>query len=678
MKAQRGCVLVPWLVAAIGFLVLTAAVVGASEDPGKREIAISLTAGQSYVIKDLKANSTPGVHVLENPNALIVNSDTAGQLVLVGTQAGEWAIDAELASGEQVTYKVVVHGVANPKSPLIPGTTPPPMGEPSFSGRSTSGAPLDAGSGPVEASKSKPAEVASASPAGSGGAGAATSGASAVPPATGATAKAADSPAPSSKAADPVTVAEAAPGAAASASGGSASPAPVPSAGTGTSTPASPPAAASVAAAPVPSAGDPNGASSVMTSQGASEIPVQKFSSDPMANLSTPPPGAVGGAKHYLPDDVVMVVSGQSKIFDFTQRVRRVSVADTEVADIQVINPFQLNLIGHKAGFTTLAVWDLQGRYIEREVRVDPVGKQQVMLNVIVAELDRNRIENQGINYTVALPNYNLSMVSMAGNVATPYSSGTNLFDQVTAGVGAVALAPPAGVLPAGGSIIPLLLSPQVTYGLAAQNSNVLTQSLFQFLEDHNFGKILAEPHLLANSGEKAEFLSGGEIPIVVAQALNTSIVFKQFGTSVSFLPTVVGQDDIELEVKPEVSAPDYGKGVNLFGFTVPAFDTRRAQTFVRLRNNQTLIIAGLILHTKTSELKKVPYLGDIPIAGALFHSTAYNEQDTDLVMSVTPQIVQPLPANGQVLLPTDRPPLNKDDTRTERLSAPDVSRPRF
>src|ERR1019366_10054395 len=135
------------------------------------------------------------------------------------------------------------------------------------------------------------------------------------------------------------------------------------------------------------------------------------------------------------------------------------------------------------------------------------------------------------------------------------------------------------GQLPTGGALIPLLLSQGVTYGLAAQNSNVATQSFFQYLENHNMAKILAQPRLLANTGEKAKFLSGGEIPIVIAQALNTSIVFKEFGTSVEFVPTVIGSNDIELLVKPEVSQPDFAAGVSMFGFTIPAFVTRRAET---------------------------------------------------------------------------------------------------
>ena len=203
-------------------------------------------------------------------------------------------------------------------------------------------------------------------------------------------------------------------------------------------------------------------------------------------------------------------------------------------------------------------------------------------------------------------------------------------------------------------------------------------QATAQMLETHDLAKILAQPKLLANSGEEAKFLAGGEIPIVVAQALNTSVVFKQFGTSVIFVPTVVGSDTIELEVKPEVSEPDYSHGVNMFGFTIPAFVTRRAQTVVRLRNNQTLIIAGLILHTKTSQVDKTPYLGDLPYVGALFKNTSYNDQESDLVMSVTPQMVQPLPANGTVALPTDRGPMSAQEIRTDRVSPADASRPRF
>jgi pilus assembly protein CpaC len=172
---------------------------------------------------------------------------------------------------------------------------------------------------------------------------------------------------------------------------------------------------------------------------------------------------------------------------------------------------------------------------------------------------------------------------------------------------------PPNGVFPPGGQLIPLLLSNNITYGFASTNGQLTTNAMFQFLENHQLAKILAEPMLIAASGEQAKFLSGGEIPIVIAQALNTSIVFKQFGTSVVFVPTVIDEDEIELRVSPEYSQPDFTQGVSMFGFTVPAFVTRRAQTLVRMKENQTLIIAGLMLDNIQSVVQKTPYLATCP-----------------------------------------------------------------
>ncbi len=356
---------------------------------------------------------------------------------------------------------------------------------------------------------------------------------------------------------------------------------------------------------------------------------------------------------------------GSSEVIDFQRRLTRISIADSKIADVQVINPFQLNLIGHQPGFTTIALWDSQGSYEERQIRVDPSGRQQVMLNTIIAELDRTGLENQGINLSVALNNYGLSFVSLPGAVAAPYSPNSSSPGAIT-------------TLPPGGSLIPMLLSQSLTYGISSQGNGVTTQTLFQFLEQHNLGRILAEPHLLANSGEKAKFLSGGEIPIVIAQALNSTIVFKQFGTSVEFIPTVVGRSDLELLVKPEVSEPDYAHGVQLFGFTVPAFVTRRAETLVRLKDRQTLIIAGLILHEKLATVQKVPYVGDVPYLGALFRNTYWQNKETDLVMSVTPEIVRPLPAAGDVFLPSNRGSFTSEEIRTKETNPPDPSRPRF
>ncbi len=405
-------------------------------------------------------------------------------------------------------------------------------------------------------------------------------------------------------------------------------------------------------------------------SRAGDETPIGKWKSNPaVAAYATPSLSGGPSAPNYLPGNGLVLMQGTSQVLDFARRLTRVSIADSKIADIQVISPYQINLVAHTPGFTTLTVWDDRGNYAERQVRVDTGGRQQVMLNCVVAELDRSRMENQGINLSMALTNYGVSMVAMPGAVASPYSATTQLQSSGSSSAG--------GILPPGGEIIPLLLSPNITYGLSAGNSNFQTQSFFQYLETHNLAKILAEPHLLANSGESAKFLSGGEIPIVVAQALNTSIVFKQFGTSVEFLPTVVGANTIELFVKPEVSQPNYAEGVSLFGFTVPAFVTRRAQTMVRLRDGQTLIIAGLILHNPVSTVNKVPYLGDVPYLGGLFRTTSHSTTETDLVMSVTPRIVAPLPPGAQVALP-ESARLSPESIKTEPVNPPDASRPRF
>jgi len=645
MKAKsRG--LVGSLLGGLGLLTLAAGLVAASEGNSERQVAVTLNAGETYVIKDLSAGATPAVHVMDNPSALVVNSAKPGELALVGEAAGKWKIDVETAKGEKVSYKVQVaaldSGDGHPGGTVV---AHPATASSSAAGtdKPTVTSALDTGSGPV-----MPAP--SAAPA---------------------------SAMPATASALPAMNATAAPGA------------PVPikladassAASTSMAVPLAPIVPASAAAAPSASRMTLADASSLppVTSRRSTAVsysPEVTNSGDTMGhgtllpsqlsptpttyqnNLPAPTPSeAVNGGTHYLPEDVVELSAGSSSIYDFPRRIRRISIADTTVADLQVVNPFQINLVGHKEGFTTLAVWDIHGQYQERQIRVDPFGRQQVMLNVIVSELNRSRMEAQGIDWSLEFSNYNFSILGLPGGLSS-----------VTQG------AP----FPSPGAIVPLLLSTNVNYAVTAGGQGVNAQSFFNFLEQHSLAKVLAEPHLLANSGEKAEFLSGGEIPIVLAQALNTSIVFKQYGTSVIFVPTVIGRDDIGLQVKPEVSQPDFSLGVNLFGFTVPAFITRRAETYVRLKNNQTLIIAGLLLRTRTSQINKTPYLGDIPYLGYLFKRTTYQDQQSDLVMSVTPQIIAPMPTNGEPVLPTDHPQLTASDIRTRRLNTPDASRPRF
>jgi Flp pilus assembly secretin CpaC len=571
MKARRGYGLLPWLVAAISMLMLQPGLLLAADSAGAG-MSVALNAGESYVINNVSPGDVPAVKVITNPHALIVHNEEPGKVVLLGAEAGEWNVQVKMANGDQINYDVTVKSVGSAFDVNHPGTSPRPIAGSGTSSGSAAApvAKLDTGAGPVNPSSSS-------SSSSSSSAGTATT---VVSPETVA---AAQQGAPA-----PVTAAPAA----------ATAPAPVNS-----STFDFGPLVPAASYAPPPPAPSSQTASAALSNE--------RYRSDPSVSLTGGElhTGAMSGGRHYLPEDGVQLQTGSSRIIDFTTRLHRVSIADTTVADIQVINPFQVNLIGHKPGFTTLAVWDQNGQYVERPVRIDPNGKQQVLLRTMVAELDRSAIENQGTNLSLGLNHAGISLVGLPGAVATPFSASTSITNS-NGGITST-----GNSLPPGGALIPMLLSSSLTYGLALGNKDYQLQGFFQYLEQHKLAKLLAQPELLANSGEEAKFLSGGEIPIVIAQALNTSIVFKQFGTSVEFVPTVIGSNDIELLVKPEVSQPDFAQGVSMFGFTIPAFVTRRAETmvqqssstirtrarFCRLRSCTLIQIATFPLRSKRS-----------------------------------------------------------------------------
>lgn len=605
--------------AGVAAVILLASLAGAHRARGAsadlEHLALSLSAGESYVINDVAPDTSAEVNVRHNARALYIYTEPSGKVTLLGAEPGDWTVTLTLRDGRRVAYDVAVKSRVDIEHPLRPADSPSAIvGSGTHSGPAApvTVTSLDAGAGPVDASPTTAAVTPAAS--------------------------------------ETVTLSTAAP------------------AGAPAGTPRAALAAPAIAAMSAP---HPSQAVSASEARSDNET---GWKTDPAVAMTggdywSP---SVDGGKNFLPEDGIALMSGTSRVVDFNSQLRRVSVADTTVADILVINPHQLNLIARKPGFTTLAVWSSKGTYQERQVRVEANGAQQVLLNVIVAEVNRNNLENQGINYSAALSKYGISLVGLPGLVATPYSQQTKLSSGGSGGTSTGA------VLPPGGNLIPLLLSQGLTYGISGQNSNVIGQGLLEYLETHNLAKILAQPRLLANSGEKAKFLSGGEIPIVIAQALNTSVVFKQFGTSIEFLPTVIGRKQIELVVKPEVSQPDFTLGVDLFGFRVPAFITRRAETVVKLRDSQTLIMAGLILHTRREVVQKVPYLGDIPYLAGLFRNTSYEDVKSDLVMSVTPQIVRALPDRGQLYDPQQGQYITAEDIRTRSSETPDISRPRF
>ncbi len=191
---------------------------------------------------------------------------------------------------------------------------------------------------------------------------------------------------------------------------------------------------------------------------------------------------------------------------------------------------------------------------------------------------------------------------------------------------------------------IAVAATPASVLAVGFQRSGVALDTFIDALESKGAAKLLAKPNLIALSGDTARFLAGGEFPIPVAQEEGAiTIEFKEFGVSLAFTPTVIGEDLINLVVNPEVSQLDFATAVVTdLGFRVPGLTTRRATTTIELRDGQSFAIAGLLQETLSSNVNQIPWLGDVPVLGALFRSTRYQRNETELVILVTVHLVKP------------------------------------
>jgi pilus assembly protein CpaC len=252
-------------------------------------------------------------------------------------------------------------------------------------------------------------------------------------------------------------------------------------------------------------------------------------------------------------------------------------------------------------------------------------GIQQVMLEVRIAEISKSVGNQLGINF------------AWSGNSGF----GLSLLDNLTA--------IPEGGWPGN----PLSVSNSINAAMGFLKGDPIIVAIDALQED-GLLQILAKPTLIAQSGQSASFLAGGEFPFPVASAFDRfSIEWKSFGVGLNFTPTVLGEDTISLVVSPEVSELDFTKTISYAGYVVPSIDTRRMSTVVELKDNQSFVIAGLLKNYVRESVKKFPLLGDIPILGALFRSTRYQKDETELVVIVTPHLVQPIDGD-ELPLPTD------------------------
>jgi pilus assembly protein CpaC len=288
-------------------------------------------------------------------------------------------------------------------------------------------------------------------------------------------------------------------------------------------------------------------------------------------------------------------------------------------------------------------------------LRIAQPGRQkQILLKVRFAQVDRTRLSQFGINL------FSTGGGNTIGTVQTGQFGGAS-----SSNVGTIPANVRAGTTPGGANLVnggnsgngSLLFPNAASFGMSDLlniflfRSDINLGATIKALQQNNVLEILAEPNLLAASGEPARFLAGGELPYPVvsgAQGQSTvNVQFKPFGVKLEFTGTVEDNNTIRLKVFPEVSSLDFSNAVTISGFVLPAIATRHAETVVELKDGQSFGIAGLLDNRATTQLSKVPGLGDIPILGQLFRSRSINKTNSELLVIVTPSIVDPLTASA-------------------------------
>ncbi|MDD5363700.1 MAG: type II and III secretion system protein family protein [Gallionellaceae bacterium] len=387
------------------------------------------------------------------------------------------------------------------------------------------------------------------------------------------------------------------------------------------------------------------------------------------------------------PAQVFEVEAGSQRTIKLEKAAQRVAVGDGAVAEVKVLGKQELLLQGIKPGSTSLLVWTKKGasplsyrievnkaaesallteefpelhlkvsndllilegtspsmeqHVVAKEVALhaDGVGKgplvdtaqlpfsSQVQIDVRVVELSRSVLKEAGLN-----------LFSTASNAITFGTFAPGSLTKVTASAG-------EGIkVDTTGSPV----SKALTLLLGSPSGDVV--GLLSMLEGNGFARTLAQPTLLALSGQTASFLAGGEFPVPVPQALGqTTIQYKPYGIRLDVSPTVLSENHIALKIAPEVSDLDFENAITINGVSVPSLTTRRADTSIELGNGESYVIGGLVSQKVVKNLDKMPGLGDIPILGAFFKHARLSRDEKELLIIVTPRLVKPLAANSPI-----------------------------
>ncbi len=397
--------------------------------------------------------------------------------------------------------------------------------------------------------------------------------------------------------------------------------------------------------------------------------------------------------------DLTIGVS-KSFVLDHATPIRRISIANGDIAEAVAVSPTEILLNGKSPGDTSLVIWDSRGNRSNFDVHVSAdASKLQAVRDELSKEVgpdisltvEGGNVFLRGTVKDATSADRAFSIASTAGKainllrVLVPpvepqillkvrfadvdrqaaSQLGINLFGaNLAKGIGNTTTGqfgqPPTfnlGGSQAGSNTITFTQLLNIFY----YRPDIGLGAAIQALESKNVLQILAEPNLLTVSGRPASFLAGGQFPFPTLQGGGSgvgqiTIQFKEFGIRLNFLPTVTPRGTIRLEVAPEVSSLDYANGLTLNGATVPGLATRRVQTEVELEDGQSFAIAGLLDNQVTEQLDKVPGLGNIPVLGKLFQTRSLSRSNSELLVLITAEIVRPIPAS--VKPPTVNMPL--------------------
>jgi pilus assembly protein CpaC len=322
---------------------------------------------------------------------------------------------------------------------------------------------------------------------------------------------------------------------------------------------------------------------------------------------------------------LVRVTKGKSVVLDYNEKVKAVSIADEDVADVVSITPTALVVIGKKEGVTSLYVWGESEKLTEYDIEVDRnTSGQQIVLEVQVAEVNRTALSEYGIDFLLVddddrhIKEGTKTLGSYAGEVTTvdPLTEDLYASDNATAVV-----------------------------RWLGNTQEIAT--VIRAMQRNGEIKLIANPRLLSLSGEESSFLVGGEIPIPVAQITSgggvpsITIEWKEYGVKLKFVPSIIDTNLINLKISPEVSSLDYANLVSLGGYTIPALRTRKADAVVELNSGQSIVLGGLLSTETFKTVKRVPILGHIPIIKFFFSRKETTTQETELLIIVSPRIIE-------------------------------------